>query len=274
MKKFIIFSIVILLAIIVFFKLFFDPIAKLFIEKYLSKDTGRVVLIQSVETDLFKGLFQVQNLKIKNDKIFSRENLISIPLLEINFNISDLFSKNIRLTKVVVHNSLINYDVIIKDGKLIDSFYLVEEALKKENYNQNNLNIKKREKILNTESSTSKNNLEDKEGPQIDFIINRLIIPKVTISAYAKEFQFEKNLNLDQMIFENVGNTKTSNHYKDVMAMIVTNIAVKINNEVIVSNLKKKFEKKLKELLNKDNIKSIIGNDPNKIINKLEKLFN
>ena len=273
MKKFIIFSIVILLAIIVFFKLFFDPITKLFIEKYLSKDTGRVVLIQSVETDLFKGLFQVQNLKIKNDKIFSRENLISIPLLEINFNISDFFSKNIRFTKVVVHNSLINYDVIIKDGKLIDSFYLAEGALKKENYNQNNLNIKKRENILNMKSSTSKNNLEDKEGPQIDFIINRLIIPKVTISAYAKELQFEKNLNLDQMIFENVGNTKTSNHYKDVMAMIITNVAVKINNEAIVSNLKKKFEKKLKELLNKDNIKSIIRNDPNKIINKLEKLF-
>ena len=264
---------IILLAIIACFKLFFDPIAKSFIEKNLSKDTGRIVLIQTVKTDLFKSLFQVQNLKIKNDKIFSRENLISIPLLEINFNISDLFSKNIRFKKVVVHNSLINYDVIIKDGKLIDSFYLVEGALKKENYNQNNLNLKKKENILNTKSSTSKNNLEDK-GPQIDFIINRFIIPKITISAYAKDLQFEKNLNLDEMIFENVGNTKTSNHYKDVMAMIVTNIAVKINNEVIVSNLQKKFEKKLKELLNKDNIKSIIGNDPNKIINKLEKLFN
>jgi len=75
------------------------------------------------------------------------------------------------------------------------------------------------------------------------------------------------------MNFENVGNTKESNHYKDVMSMIVANMAIQINNEVIKSNLRKQFEKKLKELLKRDNIKSIIGNDPNKILNKLEKLF-
>ena len=75
------------------------------------------------------------------------------------------------------------------------------------------------------------------------------------------------------MNFENVGNIKDSNHYKDVMAMIATNILININNEIIVSNLRKRFEKKLKELLARDNIKSIIGNDSNKILNKLEKLF-
>ena len=264
MKKLIIFLIIILLIVVACFNLFFDPIAKSFIEKNFSKDTGRIVVIQSVETDLFKGVFQVRNLQLKNDKIFSRENLITIPLLEINFNINKLLSKEIRFTKIVVHNSIINYDVIIKDGKLFDSFYLVEQALKKENKSQS--------------SSNSKNKKEDNEknvnkGRQIDFVINRLIIPKVTISAYAKDLQFEKNIHLDQMIFENVGNTKESNHYKDVMAMIVTNIAIQINNEVITGNLRKHFEKKLKELIKRDNIKSILGNDSNKILNKLEKLF-
>ncbi len=65
MKKLIIFLIVILLTVVVCFKLFFDPIAKSFIEKNLSKDTGRIVVIQSVETDLFKGVFQVRNLTVK-----------------------------------------------------------------------------------------------------------------------------------------------------------------------------------------------------------------
>ena len=271
MKKLIIFLIVILLAIVVCFKLFFDPIAKSFIEKNLSKDTGRIVAIQSVETDLLKGVFQARNLTLKNDKIFSRENLITIPLLEINFNINELFSNKIRFTKIVVHNPLINYDVIIKEGKLIDSFYLVEQALKKENKNEIN-------SINNQINSANNKKKEDNEknlnkGPQIDFIIKRLIIPKVTISAYAKDLRFEKNIDIDQMNFENVGNTKESNHYKDVMAMIVTNIAIKINNEIIVSNLRKNFEKKIKELLKKDNIKNIIGTDANKILNKLEKLF-
>ncbi len=264
MKKLIIFLIVILLIVVACFNLFFDPIAKSFIEKNLSKDTGRIVVIQSVETDLFKGVFQVRNLQLKNDKIFSRENLITIPLLEINFNINKLLSNEIRFTKIVVHNSIINYDVIIKDGKLFDSFYLVEQVLKKENKNQINSNNNKKKEDKSTYPNKS---------PRIDFIIDRLIIPKVTISAYAKDLQFEKNINIGQMNFENVGNTKESNHYKDVMAMIVANVAIQINNEIIKSNLRKHFEKKLKELLKKDNIKSIIGNDPNKILNKLEKLF-
>ena len=264
MKKLIIFLIVILLIVVACFNLFFDPIAKSFIEKNLSKDTGRIVVIQSVETDLFKGVFQVRNLQLKNDKIFSRENLITIPLLEINFNINKLLSNEIRFTKIVVHNSIINYDVIIKDGKLFDSFYLVEQVLKKENKNQINSNNNKKKEDKSTYPNKS---------PRIDFIIDRLIIPKVTISAYAKDLQFKKNINIGQMNFENVGNTKESNHYKDVMAMIVANMAIQINNEVIKSNLRKQFEKKLKELLKKDNIKSIIGNDPNKILNKLEKLF-
>lgn len=264
MKKLIIFLIVILLIVVACFNLFFDPIAKSFIEKNLSKDTGRIVVIQSVETDLFKGVFQVRNLQLKNDKIFSRENLITIPLLEINFNINKLLSNEIRFTKIVVHNSIINYDVIIKDGKLFDSFYLVEQVLKKENKNQINSNNNKKKEDKSTYPNKS---------PRIDFIIDRLIIPKVTISAYAKDLQFKKNINIGQMNFENVGNTKESNHYKDVMAMIVANMAIQINNEVIKSNLRKQFEKKLKELLTKDNIKSIIGNDPNKILNKLEKLF-
>ena len=51
------------------------------------------------------------------------------------------------------------------------------------------------------------------------------------------------------------------------------NLAVKINNEVITSNLKKKFEAKVKNLLSSDKLKSIIGTDPDKVIKKLEKLF-
>ena len=61
-------------------KLFFDPIAKSLIEKNLTRDTGRVVSIQKVTTNLLKGSISIANFKIKNDKIFSRENLISIPL--------------------------------------------------------------------------------------------------------------------------------------------------------------------------------------------------
>ena len=57
------------------------------------------------------------------------------------------------------------------------------------------------------------------------------------------------------------------------MTMIVTNMVIKINNEVITGNLKKKFEKKLKNLLSSEKLKSIIGSDSDKLINKLDKFF-
>ena len=127
----------------------------------------------------------------------------------------------------------------------------------------------------NTKTNISANHksVPDSKGPRIDFVTDILNIPKINISILAKDFQFAKNIQLDQMIFQNVGNTKNSNHYKDVMAMIVMNMAVKINNEVITGNLKKKFEAKLKNFLGSEKFKSIIGSDSNKIINKLEKLF-
>ena len=65
--------IVILLIVVACFNLFFDPIAKSFIEKNFSKDTGRIVVIQSVETDLFKGVFQVRNLQLKTIKYFQEK---------------------------------------------------------------------------------------------------------------------------------------------------------------------------------------------------------
>jgi hypothetical protein len=164
-----------------------------------------------------------------------------------------------------MQNPTVNYDVIIKNGKMIDSFYLVESLSQKNSSNQ-----------LSAQSQaakeSTKNTTANKE-PQIDFVIDTLSIPKINISVLAKDLQFAKNISLDTMTFQNVGNTHNSNHYKDVMAMIVMNMAVKINNEVITGNLKKKFETKLKNFLGSKKLKSIIGSDSEKIIKKLENLF-
>ena len=63
------------------------------------------------------------------------------------------------------------------------------------------------------------------------------------------------------MVFRNVGNTKNSNHFKDVISAITTNIAVKINNEVIVGNISKMMNKKINKLLGSEKLKSILGKD-------------
>ena len=94
-----------------------------------------------------------------------------------------------------------------------------------------------------------------------------------------KDLNFYKKLKIDSMNFQNVGNTKDSNHYKDVLAMIATNIVIKLNNESITSGLKQKFENKIKKLMKKDNIQnkieSLLGKpvETDKILKKLDKFF-
>lgn len=263
MKKFFIYFFLLLILISVFVKFTFDPFAKSFLEKNLTKDSGRLVTIQSLSTNFFTGSISIENVQIKNDKMFSRENLITVPLIKAKLKISELFYKKIHFANMLINNPTINYDVVIQNGKMIDSFYLVEN-LSKNNSSQQNTTAK-------SETTTDAKQTNNKGN--IDFVIDRLDIPQIDVSILAKDFEFSKNISLDKMTFQNVGNVKNSNHYKDVMSMIVMNIAVKINNEVITSNLKKKFEAKVKNLLSSDKLKSIIGKDPDKVIKKLEKLF-
>ena len=260
MKKFFIYFFLLLISIFIIVKFAFDPFAKSFLEKNLSKDSGRLVSIQSVSTNFFTGSISINNLQIKNDKVFSRENLITVPLIKAKLKISELFYKKIHFANILINNPTINYDVIIQNGKMIDSFYLVE------NLSKDNSNKAAKPEVLSEPRKTNNNR-------NIDFVIDRLDIPQIDVSILAKDLEFSKNISLDKMTFENVGNIKNSNHYKDVMAMIVMNIAVKINNEVISGSLKKKFEAKVKNLLGNDKLKSIIGKDSDKIIKKLEKLF-
>ena len=125
MKKLLIYLLILLAIVLGLLKLFFDPIAKSLIEKNLSRDTRRLVFVESIETNFLKGSVRVNNLEVKNDKIFSRENLIVIPLIDAKLKMLKLFSGVIRFENISIQNSTVNYDVIIKNGKMVDSSYLV-----------------------------------------------------------------------------------------------------------------------------------------------------
>ena len=97
MKKLLIYLLILLAIILGLLKLFFDPIAKSLIEKNLSRDTGRLVLVDSIETNFLKGSIKVNNLEVKNDKIFSRENLILIPLIKPSLRCLNYFPELLTL---------------------------------------------------------------------------------------------------------------------------------------------------------------------------------
>ena len=268
MKKFLIYLSILILAILIFLKFFFDPIAKSIISKRLSVDTGREVSLGKINTNFLKGSIQIKNIQIKNSPIFSRENLATISSIEGKLKLDMLTSGIINFSKISFENINLNYDVIVQNGKIVDSFYLLEGFLNK-SPNKNSIV----EKSKPTKQILPGNNELNKNRKSIDFVIDRLIIPKINISVLAKDLKFKKNIILDKMIFTNVGNTKNSNHFKDVISAITNNIAVKINNEVIVENIKQEFEKKINKLLGSEKLKSILGKDSEKVIQNLKKFF-
>ena len=268
MKKFLIYLSILIFAVLIFLKFFFDPIAKSIISKRLSVDTGREVSLGKINTNFLKGSIKIKNIQIKNSPIFSRENLVTISSVEGKLKLDMLTSGIINFSKISFENINLNYDVIVQNGKIVDSFYFLEGFLNK-SPNKNSII----EKSKPTKQILLGNNELNNNRKSIDFVIDRLIIPKINISVLAKDLKFKKNIILDKMIFTNVGNTKNSNHFKDVISAITTNIAVKINNEVIVGNIKKQFEKKINKLLGSEKLKSILGEDSEKVIQNLKKFF-
>ena len=50
------------------------------------------------------------------------------------------------------------------------------------------------------------------------------------------------------MEFLNVGNSNRANHFKDVFAMILTNVTSKVQNDILTQKIQQKFENKFKKL--------------------------
>ena len=113
MKKIIVYSLVFILFFLILLFFFFDVVAKNIIEKNLSRDVNRQVILQSVKTSFLNGTININNIKIKNDKIFPREDLIFIPAIEAKLGISKIFSGQIYFHKIFVYNPTVNYGVIV-----------------------------------------------------------------------------------------------------------------------------------------------------------------
>ena len=279
MKKFFIFIIILISIISVASYFTFDTILKNYVINSVSKKIEKKISLDQIKTNLFQGTAVVKNLSI-TDNSQNKQNLIEIKNIIIEINVLSLLSETVSLNKVNLDGVVINYKATIINGKIVDNFGLINQFLDKKKKNESSANKQlhdNKEKKSENKKSNIKSNDEKKEDK--NFVIKNLNIPSIVIQAEAKDLNFYKKLNIDSMNFQNVGNTEGSNHYKDVLAMIATNIVIKLNNESITSGLKQKFENKIKKLMKKDNmqnkIESLLGKplETDKILKKLDKFF-
>ena len=277
MKKFFLFTLLVFLSVIVAGHFSFDIILKKYLISSINKKIEKKIYIEKIQTHLIQGKAKVYNLKIanKNSENF-KDYLIEIKNLSIDVDILSVFREIVKIHELNLNGTSMNYKASIVDGKIIDNFNLINQYLEKNKKSEKNLKLIE-DKNKKDKDEIVKNNLDNTKDK--NFIIQKLKIPEIIINAEAKDLNFTKRLKIDSMEFQNVGNTKNANHFKDVFAMIATNIVIKLNNETIISNLKEKFNSKIQKILEKDQLKNKLENilkDPEKkekIFNKLNKLF-
>jgi len=277
MKKFFLFTLLVFLSVIVAGYFSFDIILKKYLISSINKKIEKKIYIEKIQTHLIQGKAKVYNLKIanKNSENF-KDYLIEIKNLSIDVDILSVFQEIVKIHELNLNGTSMNYKASIVDGKIIDNFNLINQYLEKNKKSEKNLKLIE-DKNKKDKDEIVKNNLDNTKDK--NFIIQKLKIPEIIINAEAKDLNFTKQLKIDSMEFQNVGNTKNANHFKDVFAMIATNIVIKLNNETIISNLKEKFNSKIQKILEKDQLKNKLENilkDPEKkekIFNKLNKLF-
>ena len=279
MRKFFIFIIILISIISVISYFTFDTILKNYVINSVSKKIEKKISLDQIKINLFKGTMVVKNLSVA-DNSQNKKNLIEIQNTIIDINVLTLLSETVSFNKVNLDGVLINYKASIVNGKIVDNFGLINQFLDKKKKNESSINKQtqdnKEKKSENKKDILKSNNTKTEDK---NFVIKNLNIPLIVIQAEAKDLNFYKKLRIDSMNFQNVGNTKDSNHYKDVLAMIATNIVIKLNNESITSGLKQKFENKIKKLMKKDNIQnkieSLLGKpvETDRILKKLDKFF-
>ena len=271
MKKFFLFTLLVFLSVIVAGYFSFDIILKKYLISSINKKIEKKIYIEKIQTHLIQGKAKVYNLKIanKNSENF-KDYLIEIKNLSIDVDILSVFREIVKIHELNLNGTSMNYKASIVDGKIIDNFNLINQYLEKNKKSDKNLKLIE-DKNKKDKDEIVKNNLDNTKDK--NFIIQKLKIPEIIINAEAKDLNFTKQLKIDSMEFQNVGNTKNANHFKDVFAMIATNIVIKLNNETIISNLKEKFNSKIQKILEKDQLKNKLENilkDPE----KKEKIFN
>ena len=214
-----------------------DDIAKNIIENEATKAAEREVKIDNLKIDFLKEQVTLKNITIKNNDGFPGD-LLKIKDVKIITNLKSVISDTVEIKLVDLNGINFQYKVLIRNGQIVDNLSLINQALKQERSGQGKNS--KNDKIYPTKE-------KDK-----NFLIKKLVFKNAYAQVISEDLKINTNTRLSNMEFLNVGNTKNANHFKDVVAMILTNVVSKVQNDVLKQKIKQKFESKLKDILNKN----------------------
>jgi len=257
----------------IFSEFFADKIAKNILEKELSLVAERKVKIQDLKINFLNESAVINDITVANSNNFPG-NLIKLDKINIDINLKSLLDETVEIKSVKVEGLNFEYIVLTKNGKILDNLSLINQAIKKNNITAN----------LNKKNKEPKKEYPKKKGDK-NFIIKKLNISNSNVKVISQDLDINTQTKLSDMEFLNVGNSKDANHFKDVFAMILTNVISKVQNDVLTQKIKQKFEKKLKDIINekilgsqnpgsdKNILEGILKENKDDLLKKFDKLF-
>ena len=257
----------------IFSEFFADKIAKNILEKELSLVAEREVKILELKINFLNESAVLNNTTVANNNNFPG-NLIKVDQINIDINLKSLLDETVEIKSVNVKGLNFEYIVLTKNGKIIDNLSLINQAIKKNNITAN----------LNNKNKEPKKEYPKKKDDK-NFIIKKLNISNSNVKVISQDLDINTQTKLSDMEFLNVGNSKDANHFKDVFAMILTNVISKVQNDVLTQKIKQKFEKKLKDIINekilgsqnpgadKNILEGILKENKDDLLKKFDKLF-
>ena len=236
MKKFLISLLIIVFSFYFLVEFIGDKLIKNIFEGNISSTLNRDVSIEKLNINYLSGEARGKNISLLNKKFDGY--LLKIDSIVVDLDVFSIFSNNITINNVLLENIKVNYYFNFSDQIISDNVRSLKKDLENKNtYSQSN-------KYFNIKNLEAKN---------------------ISLSAFSPNLNFEKTIRLDDMNFNNVGNTNESRNYKDILKDVFIDTTEIIKERIFNENFLDKLENFDSNQL-EDKVK-------NKLKNKLKKLF-
>ena len=236
MKKFLFTLLIIVFSIYFLVEFIGDRLIKNILQENISSTLNRDVSIKKLNINYLSGEASGKDISLLNKKFDGY--LLKIDSIVVDLDTFSIFSNDIIINNVLLENIKVNYFFNFSEQIISDNVRSLKEDLENKNtYSKSN-------KYFNIKNLDAKN---------------------ISLSASSPNLNIEKTIRLDDMNFNNIGNTSESRDYKDILKDVFIDTTEIIKEKIFNENFLEKLENFDSNQL-EDKVKD-------KLKNKLKKLF-
>ena len=236
MKKFLSIITIFIILICVLIEFIGDRIVKSILEDNISTSLNRDVSIEKLNIDYLNGQADAKGISLLNKNF--EGHLVRIESIKVDLDTFSIFSNDVIINNVLLDNISVNYYFNFSTQIISDNVKSLKRELKKKG------------------SASSSNKY---------FNIKKLKAKNISLSAKSPDLNFEKTITLNDMSFQNIGNTSQSKNYKDVLNQVFNDTIDLVKEKILSGNILDKLEN-----FNPEEIENKVKD---KLKNKLKKLI-